>query len=206
MIIYFLTGLAASSLHVVSGPDHLAAVTPLAIENRKKSWLVGFTWGLGHTIGVGIIGLLFILFRDLIPLETISAYSEQIVGVLLIVIGLWIFYRIFTNKPHRKIETKKNDVWTALGIGVIHGVAGVSHLIGILPSLALPTRADSISYVLGFGIGTVLTMVAYSAIMGMLTQRAEKKDHKKLLLGIRIAGSSIAVLVGIFWIIQASLH
>jgi ABC-type nickel/cobalt efflux system permease component RcnA len=206
MIIYFLTGLAASSLHVVSGPDHLAAVTPLAIENRKKSWLVGFTWGLGHTIGVGIIGLLFILFRNLIPLETISAYSEQIVGVLLIVIGLWIFYRIFTNKPHRKIETKKNDVWTALGIGVIHGVAGVSHLIGILPSLALPTRADSISYVLGFGIGTVLTMVAYSAIMGMLTQRAEKKDHKKLLLGIRIAGSSIAVLVGIFWIIQASLH
>jgi ABC-type nickel/cobalt efflux system permease component RcnA len=206
MIIYFLTGLAASSLHVVSGPDHLAAITPLAIENRKKSWLVGFTWGLGHTIGVGIIGLLFILFRDLIPVETISAYSEQIVGVLLIVIGLWIFYRIFTNKPHRKIETKKDDVWTALGIGVIHGVAGVSHLIGILPSLALPTRADSISYVLGFGIGTVLTMVAYSAIMGMLSQRAAKKNHKKLLLGIRIAGSSIAVLVGIFWIIQASLH
>lgn len=206
MIIYFLTGLAASSLHVVSGPDHLAAVTPLAIENRKKSWLVGFTWGLGHTIGVGIIGVLFILFKDLIPVDTISAYSEQIVGALLIVIGLWIFYRIFRNKPHRKIETKKNDVWTALGIGVIHGVAGVSHLIGILPSLALPTRADSISYILGFGVGTVLTMVAYSAIMGMVSQRAARKDHKKLLLGIRIAGSTIAVLVGIFWIFQASAH
>lgn len=206
MIIYFLTGLAASSLHVVSGPDHLAAVTPLAIENKQKSWLVGFTWGLGHTIGVGIIGVLFILFRDLIPVETISAYSEQIVGALLIVIGLWIFYRIFSHKPHKIIETKKNDALSALGIGVIHGVAGVSHLIGILPSLALPTRGDSISYILGFGVGTILTMIAYSAIMGMVSHRAAKKDHKKLLLGIRIAGSTIAVLVGIFWIFQASAH
>ena len=206
MIIYFLTGLAASSLHVVSGPDHLAAVTPLAIESKKKSWLIGFTWGLGHTIGVFIIGILFILFKDLIPVDTISAYSEQIVGVLLIVIGLWIFYRIFANKPHKKIETKKNDAWTALGIGVIHGVAGVSHLIGILPSLALPTKADSVSYILGFGVGTILTMIVYSAIMGSISQRASQNDHKKLLLGIRIAGSTIAVLVGIFWIFQASAH
>ncbi len=204
MIVYFLTGLAASSLHVVSGPDHLAAVTPLAIENKKKSWLVGFTWGLGHTLGVIIIGILFILFRDLIPVETISAYSEQMVGILLIIIGLWIFYRIFSNKPHKNFKPKRDDAWTALSIGIIHGVAGVSHLIGILPSLALPTRADSVSYILGFSVGTIITMVAYSAIMGMVSHRATKNDHRKLLLGIRIAGSTVAILVGIFWIFQSS--
>ena len=205
MLIYLLTGLAASSLHVISGPDHLAAVTPLAIENKKKSWLVGFSWGLGHTIGVFIIGILFIMFKDVIPVETISGYSEQIVGVLLILIGLWIFYRIFSKKPSRKIETKKNDVWTALGIGIVHGVAGVSHLIGILPSLALPTKVDSASYILGFGLGTIITMVAYSAIMGLMSQSAAQRNQKKLLLGIRLAGSSAAVLVGIFWIFHSSL-
>ena len=206
MLIYLLTGLAASSLHVISGPDHLAAVTPLAIENKNKSWLVGFSWGLGHTIGVFIIGILFILFKDFIPVEIISGYSEQIVGVLLILIGLWIFYRIFSKKPARKIETKKNDVWTALGIGVVHGVAGVSHLIGILPSLALPTKADSASYIIGFGLGTIITMVAYSTIMGLMSQSAAQRNQKKLLLGIRLAGSSAAVLVGIFWIFHSSVH
>ena len=206
MLIYFLTGLAASSLHVISGPDHLAAVTPLAIENRRKSWLVGFTWGLGHTLGVFVIGILFILFKDIIPVDIISAYSEQIVGILLILIGLWIFYRIFTKKPHKRIENRKNDAWTALGIGVIHGVAGVSHLIGILPSLALPTKADSISYILGFGIGTIITMVAYSTIMGLMSQSAAKKNQKNLLFGIRIAGSAAAIIVGIFWIFQSSGH
>lgn len=206
MLIYLLTGLAASSLHVVSGPDHLAAVTPLAIENRKRSWLVGFSWGLGHTLGVFIIGLLFLLFKDFIPVETISAYSEQIVGILLILIGVWIFYRIFTKKPHPRIETKRNDSWTALGIGIIHGVAGVSHLIGILPSLALPTKADSAAYIIGFGVGTVITMMAYSAIMGLMSQRAARNNHSRLLLGIRLAGSTAAVVVGVFWIFQSAGH
>lgn len=204
MIVYFLTGLAASSLHVISGPDHLAAVTPLAIENRKKAWFVGFTWGLGHTIGVFMIGALFIMFRDLIPVDIISAYSEQIVGILLILIGIWIFYRIFSHKPHKNIKPKRDDAWTALGIGIIHGLAGVSHLIGILPSLALPTRADSVLYILGFGLGTIITMVAYSSIMGLVSYKAAKNDHKRLLLGIRIAGSTVAILVGIFWIFQSS--
>lgn len=207
MIIYFLTGIAASSLHVVSGPDHLAAVTPLAIEGRNKSWFIGFSWGLGHTLGVFIIGLLSILFRDIIPVELISAYSEQIVGILLIVIGAWIFYRIFVSgKHHRVIHRTGNDAYTALGIGVIHGLAGVSHLIGILPSLALPTKLDAASYILGFGTGTIFTMVLYSSIMGMVSAKVESNNKNKLLLAIRIAGSSAAMIVGIFWIYQAGQH
>jgi hypothetical protein len=207
MILYFLTGLAASSLHVVSGPDHLAAVTPLAIEGKNRSWFIGFTWGLGHTVGVFLIGLLSILFRDFIPIELISSYSEKIVGILLILIGVWIFYRIFVSgKKHRVIKLGKNDAITALGIGIIHGLAGVSHLIGILPSLALPTKIDAASYILGFGSGTVITMVIYSSIMGLITNRVELRNKNKLLLTIRIVGSSAAVLVGIFWIYQAGGH
>ncbi len=203
MIISFLTGVLASSLHVVSGPDHLAAVTPLAIEGKNRSWFIGFTWGLGHTLGVFLIGILFILFRNLIPVEIISTYSEKIVGVLLIIIGLWVYYRIFSNSEHTHSFTGKNDAWTALGVGLIHGLAGVSHLIGILPSLALPTRADAISYVLGFGAGTILTMVIYSVILGFVSQSVEARNQKKLLLAVRIAGSTAAVAVGILCIYQS---
>ena len=34
-------GIIAAVLHVISGPDHLAAVTPFAIESKKKAWKVG---------------------------------------------------------------------------------------------------------------------------------------------------------------------
>ena len=56
-----LSGLIMSMIHVISGPDHLAAVTPLTIDSKKKSWSIGFSWGIGHTIGMLLIGVIFIL-------------------------------------------------------------------------------------------------------------------------------------------------
>ncbi|MEZ4908184.1 MAG: hypothetical protein R2771_11235 [Saprospiraceae bacterium] len=35
------TGFIGSVSHVLSGPDHLAAVTPFAVTDRKKSWQIG---------------------------------------------------------------------------------------------------------------------------------------------------------------------
>ena len=40
-----LTGLAAGGTHVVTGPDHMAAVAPLAIDSKRKSWKAGLMWG-----------------------------------------------------------------------------------------------------------------------------------------------------------------
>ena len=94
-MISFLTGFIASIQHVVTGPDHMAAVTPLAIDTRKKSWLVGLGWGLGHTVGMLIIGGLFILFKEILPIDSIAKYSDQIIGILLIVIGSWSVLRTY---------------------------------------------------------------------------------------------------------------
>ena len=49
-------GIIAAMLHVISGPDHLAAVTPFAIESKKKAWKVGLFWGIGHLLGMLSIG------------------------------------------------------------------------------------------------------------------------------------------------------
>ena len=32
----FVAGVLASALHVITGPDHLAAVAPFVIESKKK--------------------------------------------------------------------------------------------------------------------------------------------------------------------------
>ena len=71
-----LTGLAAGFIHVITGPDHLAAIAPLSVNNKRSTWLIGFRWGLGHTSGVFIIGMLAMIFREIIPVDLISSYSE----------------------------------------------------------------------------------------------------------------------------------
>ena len=85
----FLRRPCAGLLHVFSGPDHLAAVAPLAADRRRRNqWRTGLQWGVGHTAGVVLIAPAAAVVREQLPLDAISAYSERIVGVALIV-GVW---------------------------------------------------------------------------------------------------------------------
>ena len=83
----FIAGILGAVLHVVSGPDHLVAVAPFAIEEKKKSWKIGMFWGLGHLAGMLLIGLLVMIFKEIIPFEEISEHSERSVGIILIFLG-----------------------------------------------------------------------------------------------------------------------
>ena len=232
-MIQLISGIVASALHVVTGPDHLAAVTPLAIENKKRSWGVGLFWGLGHIIGMLLIGVLFLLFKEYIPVEAISHYSEQIVGLILIGIGLWAIYKVFNKKipkhkhphfhadpePHVHIHghphehghthgpehthTHKKDIRqnniAALGVGTIHGFAGVSHLILLIPTLALPSMTDSILYLSGFAAGTLIAMISYAAIIGFIGQRSAAMKSPRAFQIVRLTGAALAIAIGIFW-------
>jgi len=64
-------------------------VTPLAIDSRKKSWIIGLSWGFGHTAGMLSLGILFIFLKEYIPVNRIASHSEVLVGILLIGIGSW---------------------------------------------------------------------------------------------------------------------
>jgi ABC-type nickel/cobalt efflux system permease component RcnA len=237
-----ITGMSAAAAHVLSGPDHLAAVTPLAIETKKRSWGVGFAWGVGHTLGVLIIGVLFLLFRDIIPVEAISAHSELLVGVMLILIGLWAIlkaYLKYTPKKHahphlhpdgkggfvhihahdhdehhlhddREAHRHQHDrsyrqnVVAAFGVGVFHGLAGVSHILAILPTLALPTRFDAVMYLVGFGLGTIGAMVLFAVVLGLVATKASEQKKRKTYASLRIGGGIVAIIIGIAWIVMAA--
>lgn len=95
-------GFIAAMAHVLSGPDHLAAVAPLALNTKFRPWMIGMSWGIGHLLGMLAIGILFFFFRELIPIDFISANSEKIVGFLLIAIGIWSLLRLVKHNWRRK--------------------------------------------------------------------------------------------------------
>ena len=84
-----LAGLVAGVVHVLSGPDHLAAIAPYAVADRARSWRTGVRWGLGHSAGVLGVGLLVLVARHALPLEALSAHGELGVGLALLAIGAW---------------------------------------------------------------------------------------------------------------------
>jgi len=231
----WLTGLTAAIVHVLSGPDHLAAVTPIVFDTRKKHWQIGFSWGTGHIIGMLLIGIVFYWFKEYIPVEKISAYGEKLVGVILIGIGLWAFYRINHDKkhhvhPHKHEEdnqeyihihghehmgeehpaghahthqkTAKQNNTMALLVGVIHGFAGISHFLLMLPVLGYETKSESIQYIVGFGAGIITAMVIYTIIIGKLNRMERFSKSKKLLSNLRFYGGMAAIVVGVYWLVS----
>lgn len=222
-------GIIAAILHVISGPDHLAAVTPFAIESKKKAWKVGLFWGFGHLAGMLCIGVLFYFFKDLIPVEQISAHSEKFVGVLLIFLGLWIFYRIFKEeKKHKHTHVHSNGnpiihehghkhskeknhnhshpnlkqgILASFSVGFMHGLAGIAHFLLFLPVIGFSTKLDSAKYILGFAIGTVLAMVAFALVVGNISSFSKKDHNETFFKGIRLAGGLFAFVIGVYWTI-----
>lgn len=209
-----LSGLVAGAFHVVSGPDHLAAVAPLAAANRAGSVRAGWTWGLGHASGVMVVAALAVLLRDALPpIADISAWGERLVGGALIALGLWSLSRAarLRRTPHshgaarhEHVHVQRGPRWmrrlghghASFAVGVLHGIAGSSHFFGVLPALALPTAAASFSYIAAFGLGTVAAMTVFAGAVGHAGARATHLSHHRLMAATGVA----AILVGCVWI------
>jgi len=212
-----LTGALAGLFHVLSGPDHLVAVAPLAVEDGRRGWLAGWTWGFGHASGVVAVALLAILLRDLLPpIDVLSAWGERVVGVALIGIGLWALRRGLRISPgahrhgtvaHDHLHVHAGPAWARrLGhahasfcMGILHGIAGSSHFLGVLPALALPTRGAALTYIGAFGVGTVVAMTAFAAVIG--SAGSQFRHGAALYRGMMLAAATLAIAVGAFWLI-----
>ncbi len=196
----FLAGVAAGLLHVFSGPDHLAAVAPLASDRARGQWLTGLQWGVGHTMGVLLIAALLLLLKEQLPLDAISAYSERVVGASLIMIGGWGLRRAWVLRRSMGEMHSHTHMGASFAMGTMHGLAGSSHLFGVLPALAFSSRAASIVYLAGFGIGAVAGMTAFSAALGLAHRRLGRRNPRSY-GGLLYASSAIALVVGGVWLV-----
>ena len=222
-----ITGFIAGLVHVLTGPDHLAAIAPLAARQRERAWIPGMRWGIGHSAGVAAVGFLSLLFRDLIPLELISSWGERFVGVMLLGIGLWAWrralkHRLHTHEhehdgnrhvhihvhahqlAHKEASAHMHHTHAAFGIGTLHGLAGSSHFLGVLPILAFSTRLESLAYLLAFGAGTIAAMAGFSWGMGLVAAKCSARSlliYRRFMLGC----AASAMLVGGFWLVTSFL-
>ncbi len=207
-----------------SGPDHLAAIAPLAVRRPRHAWIPGVRWGFGHSAGVAVVGLLSLWLRDLVPVNLLSGWGERLVGVMLLGIGLWGLHKAFKNNLHthehehdgeRHVHVHVHGQKTgheqrrahqhthaAFGIGILHGLAGSSHFLGVLPVLAFPTMTQAITYLAAFGAGTIFSMAIFSWVMGMLASRCVTGSAGAY-RGLMGVCSVAAMAVGCFWLITS---
>lgn len=217
-----IAGLAAGCVHVLSGPDHLAALLPLATDSRSgRAWVAGARWGLGHVGGVLLVGVAALLLREAFPLAWVSTWSERLVGAMLVAIGLWAVRQAFriqihvhehehdgVQHAHIHVHGASRHVpgrtgghahgHAAFAVGVVHGLAGSGHFLAVLPALALPALAAG-AYLTAFGVGTIVAMAVFTCSMGWMAARFARRAaavHRVMLAG----SGALAMAVGVVWI------
>ena len=194
-----LAGLVAGFVHVLSGPDHLAAIAPYAVEAKRRAWRTGVRWGLGHAAGVFGVGLVILVLRNAFPVEAVSAWGERLVGFVLVGIGLWGVRAALDRARRPRAHVAHPHSHKAFAVGTLHGTAGSAHLLGVLPALALPSDLAAGAYLFLFGIASVAAMGTFAMLVGRFAERPGVSGPRAqgALLGL---SSVIAIAVGGYWL------
>jgi len=190
------------------GPDHLTAIADFSIgKEAKKTFMIVSAFAVGHGLMLFIFAKLLQQFS--IP-ESVTAYGDLIASSVIVSIGLYLLYMVYSNKIHlhSHIHNQKKHVhiWfgkehehkssggsgSAFGIGVLMGIGGVR---GMLVTLGM-MQGQSIdaSMILAFILGVMVVFLSFGWVILWIN-----KDILTNIQNVRRAFATvgaISVLVG----------
>jgi len=198
-------------------------------------------WGIGHSVGVLLIGFLSLtargVFQGRLALPALSDWAERAVGITLIGIGLWGLRNVLRRRVHThdhvheghshahfhfhgprtahepgcgpaeagttngqgRVVRSHRHGHAATAIGILHGLAGSSHIWGVLPALAFAEQSAAVAYLVSFGVGTVGGMACFSSVIGWISSGFSLRGvavHRALMTACSLA----AIGVGAYWL------
>ncbi len=214
-------GLAIGLQHAFE-PDHVAAVTTQISKQKSKSQtirqllkegifkssILGALWGAGHTTTLVIMGLLMFVLAINIPTNIFLGF-EFIVGLMLVFLAFTTFSnkKFFKTKhihphshdngtihihPHDHVGEHTHSHKSYI-IGCIHGLAGSGSLV-VLTATTLGNFETVLSFILIFGIGSVIGMALVSSLIGLPLVFTNKIDSANKIL--RYLAGTASLLIG----------
>jgi ABC-type nickel/cobalt efflux system permease component RcnA len=195
MVGVLFLGLLLGMQHALEA-DHLAAVASLTAHNRSKRNIIrhGAVWGLGHMLTLSVFaGAVVLSERAVSP--RLAEWLEFAVGVMLILLGASVLWRIVRERvhfhihrhdggqvhlhahshagdhaPHRLSEHDHvhpdGFPMRSLLVGMMHGLAGSAALV-VVAATALRSPLEGLTYVILFGLGSVAGMALLSAAVAV---------------------------------------
>lgn len=160
-------GLGAGVLHVLTGPDHLAALAPLSLTRGsarpRQSWRIGAAWGLGHALGSGLLVAAALVLRQVLPVEhfaSFSATAEHLVGYLLLGLGGWGLWQAARLRLHVHEHAHDGRVHRHLHV---HGAGRAAH-----GGSSQPDQLHANHWHLPVGIGCLHGLAGAGALLWLL--------------------------------------
>ncbi|WP_432667233.1 sulfite exporter TauE/SafE family protein [Wukongibacter baidiensis] len=207
-------------------PDHVIAVSTI-VSKTKKLWsscVVGIFWGIGHTLTLFVVGMIFIFMKKEIPVE-LALTLEFAVGILLVYLGITSFLFPERKNVHSHEHEHNGDVHNhyhshdkelehkhshnkmthikSMFIGLVHGLSGSAAMI-LLTMSTVKNYLQAGIYITIFGIGTVMGMMICTFLIG-IPFAASSNNERFNLIFTRVAGL-ISTAFGLYYMFDLGIN
>ncbi len=218
-----LVGFALGLRHATAA-DHLVAVSTLVSNaagpaaSRRRSAFIGASWGLGHLLTLFVAGTVLVLLRARMS-PRVEWGLELLVALVLIGLGVHTVRKCFTGRYHFHVHQHgarahahlhfhaRSEVGHEhtshavagvrrggpLLVGMAHGLAGTAGL-ALLVLSSIPSRLLGVLYLLVFGLGALVGMAAFSALLSVPLARA--RSRLGWLRAVRLAAGTSSGILG----------
>jgi ABC-type nickel/cobalt efflux system permease component RcnA len=160
------------------GPDHLTAIADFSIgKDKQKTLMITTLFAIGH--GLSLFVFAKILENTPIPPEVL-AYGDVISASVIIAMGLYLLFMVFSDRIHLKKHTHKGKehihIWfgkshdhdnvenaSSFTMGLLMGIGGVR---GMLITLgAVHGGHVDLTMVAAFTAGVMLIFISFGLVI-----------------------------------------
>ena len=214
-ILLLMTGLVLGMRHAFDR-DHVTAVThfiSLEPDPIKSAWF-GCRWAIGHAVTVLSLGSL-ILLLGLKFEPAFERYAEMVVGVTLIVLGIWRLALLVREGRQAPLHTHEKSSHThhhsskpgsehvhrfaPTLVGMIHGASGTAELFVLIPITLISKIWLAYLYIGLFSMGCAATMSGYGYWAGRFYHRISESGQRVYRVLV-VLTSTAGLLLGVLWI------
>lgn len=211
-----LLGVALGMRHALE-PDHLAAVSTLATEQKsaRAGVVLGALWGVGHSLSLLVVGGTLAVLGAQMPQRMEQAF-ELCVALMIIGLGVRAVRKALREgregpeHEHAHGEVSHTHAaaadhlhvrgWTLatrpLLIGLLHGLAGSGALTALVLA-ELPSSGARLSYIALFGAGSVVGMALLTGLAGLPLMRIARAP--RLASGLLLFTGLVSTAIGAWW-------
>jgi hypothetical protein len=186
--------------------DHVVAMATLVNQKCKKKQVLKYAvkWGGGHGGILLFLGCLLAFVGIELPVWFVH-YSEMMVGILLIYLGIRLWLLLKDNRQvHNDNLTKEIAIKTVkhdhapLFIGMLHGVAGSAPVLALLPNML---ESQFLLHIILFSLGCLLGMFFFGIALSSFQVYVKKFNNGYVHYFARLL-SLTSISLGSYWVLS----
>lgn len=210
--------------------DHMMAVTTFVSRrpSLRAATRFGLRWGLGHSLAVLAAGGVLLATGARWP-QRYDALGEGMVGLVLIGLGIWALAaarklhlhdaeehgghthlhvhgpRMAHHHPHDRARAEEpgHDHGGITLVGLLHGLAGTTGVIALLPVTMTDRVGLGLGYLTCFGVGVTFAMTLFALAAAATIRRASSWSLRWGRRAVGLVGLG-GIGTGIWWMLRAA--